>query len=258
MGVLGKIVGGVAGFMIGGPIGALIGVFAGHNLLDKSPGAGRTLGEDGESDRLPDQAVFAAGVIALAAKLAKADGVVRETEIRVLRTVFPPGEVDQASVAALYNEAKQTSEGFEEYAEQLYAVFRRRPAVLVQVLEILFAVALADGDLNRAEEAFLNRVAAIFRFPPQLVEMVRKRHEFSGARAGAHEPTEEDNLAILGLGPDTTNEEIKRKYRELVRENHPDRLVAQGMAEEFVNQATERLKAINAAYDRLSSQRDGL
>ena len=256
MGVLGKIVGGVAGFMIGGPIGALIGVFAGHKLLDRTSGAAGFL-ESGEGEnRLPDQAVFAAGVIALAAKLAKADGVVRKDEIRVLRTVFPPGEVDQASVAALYNEAKQTSEGFEEYAEQLYAVFRRRPAVLVQVLEILFAVALADGELNHAEEAFLNRVAGIFRFPPQLVEMVRKRHQFSGARAGAHEPTEADNLAILGLKPDATDDEIKRRYRELVRENHPDRLVAQGMAEEFVAQATERLKAINAAYDRLSAQRE--
>ena len=254
MGVFGKIVGGVAGFMIGGPIGALIGAFAGHKLLDKSSEGG-LLGHDEDSSRLPDQAVFAAGVIALAAKLAKADGVVQKDEIRVLYTVFPPGEVDQASVAALYNEAKQTSEGFEEYAEQLYAVFRRRPAVLVQVLEILFAVALADGELNPAEEVFLSRVAAIFRFPPQLVEMVRKRHQFSGARAGSREPTEADNLAILGLGPNATNEEAKKRYRQLVLENHPDRLVAQGMAEEFVSQATERLKAINTAYDRLSSQR---
>ena len=255
MGVLGKIVGGVAGFMIGGPIGALIGVFAGHKLVDRTSSGTGFLGHEEDSSRLPDQAVFAAGVIALAAKLAKADGVVREDEIRVLRTVFPPGEVDQASVAAVYNEAKKTADGFEEYAQQLYAVFRRRPAVLVQVLEILFAVALADGDLNPAEEAFLNRVAGIFRFPPQLVEMVRKRHEFSGARAGRVEPTEADNLAILGLGSGVTNDEIKKRYRELVRENHPDRLVAQGMAEEFVAQATERLKAINAAYDRLSAQR---
>ena len=139
----------------------------------------------------------------------------QKDEIRVLYTVFPPGEVDQASVAALYNEAKQTSEGFEEYAEQLYAVFRRRPAVLVQVLEILFAVALADGELNPAEEVFLSRVAAIFRFPPQLVEMVRKRHQFSGARAGSREPTEADNLAILGLGPNATNEEAKKRYRQI-------------------------------------------
>ena len=249
MGVLGKIVGGVAGFMIGGPIGALIGAFAGHRLLDRSTG-----GKGGESG-LPDQAVFAAGVIALAAKLAKADGVVRETEIRVLHTVFPPGEVDQASVAALYNEAKQSAEGFEEYAEQLYTVFRRRPAVLVQVLEILFAVALADGKLNAQEEAFLHRVAAIFRFPPQLVEMVRKRHEFAGTNAGRDVPTEADNLTILGLTPEATNAEIKTRYRQLVRENHPDRLVAQGMAEDFVARATERLKDINAAYDRLSTQR---
>ncbi len=261
MGVLGKIVGGVAGFMIGGPVGALIGAFAGHKLVDKSvqrardSGAGRIEGGAASPSLASDQVVFAVGVVALAAKLAKADGVVGKDEVRVLRAVFPPGEIDQESVARIYNEAKRTPDGYEEYAEQLFSTFRWRPTVLVQVLDILFTVAMVDGALKPPEEAFLRNVAGIFRFPPQIFDTVRKRHEFAGARAGAREPSEADNLAILGLGPDASDDEIRRRYRELVRENHPDRLVAQGMAEEFVAQATERLKSINAAYDRLAGQR---
>ena len=251
MSIFGKIVGGLAGFAIGGPIGALIGVVAGHGFDTSRASAKRSRKQLGVEDA---RTVFAVGVIALGAKLAKADGVVERQEVRVIRSLFPESAADNPEIARIYNEAKNSSEGFEEYARQIALVFARQPNVLVQVLDILWAVALADGSLHPAEERFLREVARIFGLPDLVVRMVRARYESESA-SGREKDTEEQDLSILGLTPGASNEEIRKKYRKLVRENHPDRLVAQGMAEEYVARASDRLAAINATYDRLEKRR---
>jgi len=243
MSIWGKVIGGVAGFALGGPLGALVGAVAGH-AVDKI----RTDRGDGEGTITAGakQVAFTVAVIVLCAKMAKADGVVTRAEIDAFKQVFriPPGEV--RNVGRIFDKAKQEAGGFEPYAKQVAFMFRNEPAVLEELLGGLFHIARADGDVHPAELDYLRKVARIFGLDDHAFERVRAT--FMGADAS-------DPYEILGVSRDAGNDEIKKTYRRLIRENHPDTLVAQGMPQEFVDVANEKMATINAAYDKIEKQR---
>lgn len=254
MSIWGKVIGGVAGFALGGPLGALIGAVAGHAVdrirgeqlipggARQRPGGGARLGA-GEAAK---QMAFTVAVIVLAAKMAKADGVVTRAEINAFKEAFhiPPEEMK--NVGRIFDQARRDAGGFEPYARQVALLFRREPAVLEELLAGLFHIAKADGGVSPAELAYLEKVAAIFGLNAVAFERVRAM--FMG-------PAEPDPYEILGVDRNASNEEIKRTYRRLIRENHPDALVAKGMPQEFVDLANQRMAAINGAYDRVEKQR---
>lgn len=236
MSIWGKLGGAAAGFLVGGgPVGALIGAFAGHLLVDR----------EREIDPENPGLAFTIAIIALSAKMAKADGVVTRAEEEAFQRTFrvPPSE--EANVRRIFNLARQDIAGFEIYAAQIARVFRGNPAVLEDILDGLFEIAKADNVLHPGELAFLERVAEIFGFAP---------NEFRRIRA-SHFPDASDPYVILGVAHDASDDEIKRTYRLLVRENHPDSLIARGVPEEFVKLATDKLAAINVAYDRIVVER---
>lgn len=240
MSVWGKIIGGAAGFALGGPIGALLGAMAGHAFVDT--------GERPTDTRSRKQVAFTAGVIVLAAKMAKADGVVREEEIQAFRKAFNPilrNEVKEAEVARVFNIAKKDSEGFEPYARQLTEMFRDNPAVLEELLNCLFFIAKADNVYHPKENEYLESVAEIFGLSEAAFRRIRAAH-------GVDKP---DPYVILGVARNISDEELKSKYRELVRAHHPDTLIAQGVPQEFVDTANEKLAVINDAYDRIEKER---
>ncbi len=240
MSIWGKLGGAAAGFLLGGgPIGALLGAFAGHMLVDRN-------GVPGGGDADAPGVVFTIAVIALGAKMAKADGVVTKDEEEAFRRIFrvPPSE--EANVRRIFNLARQDTAGYEAYARQIARLFRDNPAILEDVLDGLFEIAKADGVLHPGELAFLERVAEIFGFTEA---------EFRRIRASHFGPDAADPYAILGVAHDASDEEVKRTYRLLVRENHPDSLMARGVPEEFVRLANDKLAAINAAYDRIEQER---
>lgn len=239
MSIWGKLLGGAAGFAMGGPIGALIGAIAGH-AYDKTKEGG---GGIGAATR---QSAFAIGVIVLAAKMAKADGRVTRDEVAAFKKVFRIPGHEAAAVARIFNEAKREATGFEPYAAQIATLFRRTPGVLHELIDALFVIALADGELHPAELDYLQRVAAIFGFTEAQFESVRSRHKAA---------EEADPYRILGVPREISDVELKKTYRKLVREHHPDRLIAQGLPQEFVEVATAKLAAINDAYDRLAKAR---
>ncbi len=233
MSIWGKLGGAAAGFLLGGgPIGALAGAVAGHILFD------RDMGEPG--------LVFTIAVIALGAKMAKADGIVTDEEIAAFERIFrvPPGEA--ANVRRVFNIARQDTAGYEVYAGQIARIFRGNPAMLEDILDGLFEIAKADGVLHPGEQAFLERVAEIFGFAP---------NEFRRIRASHFGPDAADPYVVLGVAHDASDVEIKRTYRLLVRENHPDSLIARGVPEEFVRLANDKLAAINAAYENIRKER---
>lgn len=236
MSIWGKIGGGAAGFIAGGPLGAALGAMAGHFLVDR-PVAVPGPGDPGVA--------FTIAVIALGAKMAKADGVASGEEEEIFRQYFrvPPSE--EANVRRIFRLARQDTAGFEIYARQIAAIYRGNPAVLEDILDGLFEIAKADGLLHPQELAFLERVADIFGFAP---------NEFRRIRA-SHFPDQEDPYLILGVAHDASDEEVKRTYRMLVRENHPDSFMARGVPEEFLKLANDKLAAINAAYDKISRER---
>jgi DnaJ like chaperone protein len=235
MSIWGKIGGAAAGFIFGGgPIGALAGAAVGHMLFDRE-----------EAEGEPGVA-FTIAVIGLGAKMAKADGVVTDAEIAVFERIFrvPPGEA--ANVRRVFNLARQDTAGYEVYAAQIARAFRGNPAVLEDILDGLFEIAKADGVLHPGEQEFLERVAEIFGFAP---------NEFRRIRASHFGPDRADPYAVLGVDYNASDDEIKRTYRLLVRENHPDSLIARGVPEEFVRLATDKLSAINGAYEKIERER---
>ncbi|MBB3949177.1 J domain-containing protein [Aureimonas jatrophae] len=189
---------------------------------------------------------FSVAMIALSAKMARADGVVTPAEISAFRRIFliPPDEIQ--NVFRLYSIAQQDTAGFEIYASRMRALCEEPPAegeegcaLLVDVLDGLFHIAGADGVVHERELAFLAEVAERFGLTAVQFERIRARH-VDGGEAGAY--------AVLGVDPSASHDEMRRRYLHLVRENHPDRLAARGVPAEFMAIATERMKAINAAW----------
>jgi len=235
MSIWGKIGGAAAGMLVGGPIGAALGVVAGHYLFDRMPGDG---GDPGVA--------FTIAMIALAAKMAKADGVVTEAEIETFERIFRVPPEQFAVVRRFFDLARQDTAGYEAYAGQIARAYAGQPAVLEDILDGLFEIAAADGVMHPDEERFLERVGDIFGFSPG---------EFRRIRASHFPPDAADPYVVLGVGFDAGDDEIKRTYYRLVRENHPDSLIARGVPEEFVKIATDKLAAINVAYEKIQQER---
>lgn len=243
MAIWGKIIGGVSGFALGGPLGALFGAVAGH-AVDKmrdEGGAGLAGGRDQR------EVAFTLAVIALSAKMAKADGQVTRDEVNAFKAMFhiPPGEMK--NVARLFDEAKESTNGFEAYAEQIAGLFAHQPAVLEELLGSLFHIAKADGIVHPGEIDFLRKVAGIFGFDAHGFDRIRESYMPAGAAANPY--------AVLGVSESDGDDKIKAAYRKLTIENHPDKLMAEGMPEEFIDIANEKMAAINAAYDQIKKSR---
>ena len=239
MSVWGKIIGGVGGFAIGGPIGALVGAVAGH-AVDKARGS------SGEPQDATKSVAFTIATIALGAKMAKADGHVTRDEVDAFKKVFsvPPEEVKQ--VSKFFDQARKDSRGFEPYARQVAGMFADNPAVLEELLYCLTVIAKADGVVHPAEVAYLRSVGNIFGLDEYAFERIT-------AISGGVGPS--DPYKILGVQRTITDDDLKTAYRALVRENHPDKLIAEGLPEELVQLANEKLAAINDAYDQISADR---
>jgi len=237
MSVWGKLAGAAAGLAVGGPIGALLGGVAGHYAID------RDKEQDGPAE---NQVAFTVGVIALGAKMAKADGVVTMDEVNAFKEVFKVPEGEMKNVARVFNLAKQDVSGYEAYAEQLATMFKGNRKLLEDVLEGLFHIAKADEALHPGEEEFLSQVAKRFGLTPTEFSYIKARHVVASKR---------NPYDVLGIEPTISNDELKIQYRKLVADNHPDKLMARGVPQEFIAIATEKVATINEAYDAIARER---
>jgi DnaJ like chaperone protein len=242
MSVWGNILGGAAGFAIGGPIGAILGGVAGH-AGDKMRDSTREAPEDDATRRV----AFTIGVIVLGAKMAKADGVVTKDEIGAFKEVFHIPQEEMQNVGRLFNQARRDAGGFEPYAKQIGRLFRHNPAVLEELIQGLFHIARADRKITQDELDYLQKVAEIFGFDED---------DWARIRASNMGSDDSDPYVILGVSHKASDDEIKAAHRRLVLENHPDKLVAEGLPQEFVDLANEKLATINAAYDRIRERRN--
>ncbi|WP_296347145.1 molecular chaperone DjiA [Reyranella sp.] len=189
---------------------------------------------------------FTIGVIALGAKMARVDGEVSEVEVAAFRAFFqvPPGE--EANVERFFDLAKRDAGGFETYARQVAVLFPDAPEILENVVEGLFSIAQADGEIDVAEADYLAKVARIFGL---------ESSRFERAKAAALGVMECEPCIVLGIDPLATDEQIREAWLRQVRANHPDKLMAQGLPEEAIEMANRKLALINDAYDRLRRQR---
>lgn len=199
-----------------------------------------------ERGNRPERSVaFTIGVIALSAKMAKADGVVSPREVNAFRQVFEFSAEEAANVVRVFDLAKQDTAGYQAYADQIAALLGDDRRLLQHVLEGLLYVAAADGALHPKEDAFLKSVARRFGFGDNEYRFFRARFV-----------RDVDNpYDVLKLPPSATNAQIRTQYRKLVTDNHPDKLIGRGVPREFVDLATRKLAAINAAYDSIAKER---
>ena len=192
----------------------------------------------------PERSVaFTIAVIALGAKMAKADGLVTRDEVTAFREVFQISRQDEAGAAKVFNFARQDVAGFEEYAERIKAMFGEETGTLCDLMEGLFHIAVADGVYHRNEDLFLERVAGIFGIPDR---------EFRALRSRFVPDATPDPYAVLGVTPGMSLEEIRQAWRKLVRETHPDRMLARGVPKEAIKLAEKRLVDINRAWEEIS------
>lgn len=189
---------------------------------------------------------FAIAVIALGAKMAKADGLVTRDEVTAFREVFQIAKEDEAAAARVFNLARQDVAGFEDYAKSVKKMYGDECRPLMDLMDGLFHIAMADGEYHPGEDAFLTRVAEIFDVNERAFRALRARYVPDALR---------DPYDVLGVEPTMSTEEIKKAYRALVRETHPDRMIARGVPEEAVQLASDRLVEINAAWEEIEAER---
>ncbi|MEM9968970.1 MAG: molecular chaperone DjiA [Pseudomonadota bacterium] len=194
----------------------------------------------------PERSVaFTIAVIALGAKMAKADGLVTRDEVTAFREVFQIAEEDMENAARVYNLARQDVAGFEEYARRIAVMFDGHAEMLHDVMEGLFHIAIADGTYHPNENAFLEDVAHIFGL---------SENGFASLKARFVPNTTPLPHVVLGIAPDATLTEARAAWRRLVRDNHPDALIARGLPQEAIRLAEKRMIDINRAWEILSGR----
>ncbi len=236
MSIWGKLGGAGVGLTVGGPIGALLGAFAGHYLIDRE---GALFGPQ------PRDVVLTTGLVALSAKMARADGVVAPAEIEAFARIVVVPDEDRPAVERLFRLAQETASGAEAYAAQLARVFADEPLLIDDILDGLFLIAKADGAVHEEEVRYLRRVAAAFGRPDDWFETVLSRHV----------ELPDDPYRVLGMDRTTPIEDLRRRYRGLVAEAHPDREIARGLPPEAIRIATDRTAALNAAWAKVERER---
>ena len=230
MSIWGKIAGVAAGYAIGGVPGAVFGALAGHFVLDRI------------NDR---QVIFTIALISLVAKMTRADGIVSPIEVQAVQSVLRVPETEHANMVRVFRLAQEDVAGFDTYARQIRDIYVDSPQVLEDVLDVLFYIAYADGNLHPAEEDFLHIVAKIFEIDESGIRRVQARHDGSV----------QDPYVVLGVAPASSDAVVRAAWLELVRANHPDQLQARGLPPEMMHIATARMAAINDAWETIRKER---
>ena len=239
MSIWGSLIGGFVGFSFAGPIGALIGSMIGGRISS----ARRTGFQRGFA---PPQQVFAIALIILTAKLAKADGQVSKEEFIAIKNKLkiPDNEIDQ--VKKIFNKAKEDSLGYEPYAQQIAQIYKNNPAVLDEVINILFYIAEADSKVSDSEIAMIRNIAKIFGI---------NKNQFEGIRESRKGSDKLNPYVVLGCDPNDDFVTIRKKYLNLSKEHHPDVLVSKGVPKEVIEESKKKMRAINSAFDRIKKMK---
>lgn len=192
------------------------------------------------------QVAFSVAIIGLSAKMAKADGIVTPDEVNAFQELFKVPEHEAHHVAKLYNLAKEDVAGFEYYAAQVKRLFPNDNDILIDVIDGLFHIAKADGIVHELELEFVAVVAEIFGI---------EEHEFSRAKLRHVASEKGDPYIIMGAARDWTDEQLKTQHRKMIIENHPDKMIARGVPQEFLKIANDRLAKINIAWAAIVLER---
>jgi len=249
MGWLGKIVGGTIGFAMGGPLGAVAGAVFGH-AFDKSTESDYAERIDHLTSTEETQFTFFVATFSMLAKLAGADGHISKEEVDSIESFMARDlnlTPDSRRVGInIFHAAIDSPQTFQDFAIQFYSHFRGQPQLLEFMIDILLRVAVSDGRLREVEERLILSAVRIFNLSETEYRKVKSRYidDF------------EKFYAILGSKESDPDEQIKKQYRKLVREYHPDMIASKGLPEEFVRFAHDKFREIQEAYEVIKKKRE--
>ena len=236
MSIWGSLIGGMIGFSFGGPFGMLLGSLIGGKISrarSRSSGFG--------SFAQPQQ-IFALSLIVLSAKLSKADGQVSKEELIAVRDKLkiPDNEIEQ--VGKIFNKAKEESTGYEPYAQQVSQIYKSNPNVLEEVINILFYIAEADGNISQSEMNMIQHISEIFGL---------NNTQFNSIKESRKSSDKLNPYIVLGCNPDDNLQNIRKKYLKLSKEHHPDLLISKGVPKEVIEESKKKMRSINSAWDQI-------
>ena len=235
MAIWGSLIGGMIGLSLGGPFGMLLGSLIGGKIS-------RAKSRAGFGSFAQPQQIFALSLIVLSAKLSKADGQVSKEELIAVKDKLriPENELDQ--VGKIFNKAKEESAGYEPYAQQIAQIYRGNINVLEEVINILFYIAEADGNVSESELKMIEHIAKIFG----LTEI-----QFNSIKESRKSSDKLNPYIVLESNPDDTIEVIRKRYLKLSKEHHPDLLMNKGVPQEVIDESKTKMRAINSAWDQV-------
>ena len=239
MSIWGSLIGGFVGFTFAGPIGALIGSMLGGRISSARRSSF-------QKSFAHSQQVFAIALIILTAKLAKADGHVSREELIAIKDKLkiPEHEIDQ--VGKIFNKAKEDSLGYEPYAKQIAQIYRNNPVVLDELINSLFYIAEADGNVSDSELAMIKNIAKIFGLG---------KNQFEGIKESRKGSDKLNPYIVLGCSPNDDFVIIRKKYLQLSKEHHPDALMNKGVPQEVIEESKKKMRAINSAFDQIEKMK---
>lgn len=253
MGWFGKLTLGSLGLLLGGPLGAIAGAALGHVLIDKRVDL---TGADPRSIPRPEleyaeqtQAAFFISLFSILGKLSKIDGVVTKDEIAVVQDFInslPIDETEKQFARQVFNEAKDSPYRIDDFASQLYQAIKNQPTLVLTYFDLLFRIVAADGTFHAAEEAALKSVKGIFNLSDKQYEDIKAVY-FNDL---------DKHYKMLNCAPESTNDEIKSNYKNLVKDFHPDAIISKGLPEEFIDFAEKRFREIQESYEKIRQERN--
>ena len=234
MSIWGSLIGGMIGFSLGGPFGMLLGSLIGGKIS-------RAKGSLNNSFAQPQQ-IFALSLIVLSAKLSKADGKVSKEELIAVKNKLkiPENEIDQ--VGKIFNKAKEESTGYQPYAEQIAQIYKNNLNVLEEVINILFYIAEADGNISDAELNMIEDISKIFGL---------NQTQFNSLKESRKSSDKLNPYVVLESNPEDNIADIRKKYIKLSKEHHPDLLLSKGVPSEVIEESKKKMRAINLAWDQI-------
>lgn len=262
MEIKGKLLSGIAGIflfdLLGIPFGGLLGFVAGsllgHYLFDQPK---EKNAEEGAFKAYQKrQGAFFYHVFRLCAKMAKSDGPINRQEVShmeyLMRDQFRMNDRGRAQAIKIWKAAKDSTEPFEQFAREFYNDFGRERHHVLNMIDLLFSMASCDGGLHPREEALLLRAAGVFHISRMQYDRIKSRYYRSqSTTAQQHWTPLDPHYALLGAQPADSVDLIKKKYRALAVQWHPDKMAAKGASPEALRHAKEKFQQINEAYEKI-------
>lgn len=254
----GKLMCGYIGFAMGGPLGAIVGAALGHNI-DETASRARQKREEKLRARAEataqvsaqeaQQSAFFVSLFSMLGKLVIEEGAPSRREVETVKSmidaIFPLDKKQRQFAYKIFEASITSKSSFDEFAAQFRHHFSADRSMLEMMIDLLLRVATADGRCSAREEELIYGAAEIFGFTQKEYSIIRERYIAST----------NSSYAILGVDRSVTDAVVKKAYRKMAREYHPDKVIAQGLPEEFVSVAQEKFKEIQNAYEAIKRER---